>query len=259
MGKRDKSSAKDPSEALATAPRGKRRTKAEREDARRARTEQPAKPGMPGSVNDSRRCTATANRTGERCKAPAIKGHQVCRVHGGASPQVIKTAKERLLELVDPALAALHAILSDETTDDPVKVRAALGILDRTGYGPGATLTVQTTTWDEMFADAVDIDRSGLDATPEPGALPGGGGQDPLGMEDYQQAASDAQAEAWREYDVEDARDFERGRIRPDENTVRGEVVDILPPPPHGFEPGELGGEPLPNRPPTYGPTLRGR
>lgn len=28
------------------------------------------------------RCTATSKRTGERCKAPAVKGWTVCRMHG---------------------------------------------------------------------------------------------------------------------------------------------------------------------------------
>ena len=28
------------------------------------------------------RCTAKSKRTGERCKAPAVKGWRVCRMHG---------------------------------------------------------------------------------------------------------------------------------------------------------------------------------
>lgn len=37
---------------------------------------------------DSPRCTATAKTTGCRCKAPAVKGWQVCRMHGarGGAP-----------------------------------------------------------------------------------------------------------------------------------------------------------------------------
>src|SRR5690348_9689206 len=52
--------------------------------------------GVPGSKNPERRCTAKSQRTGERCKAAAIKGGTVCRVHGGAAKQVQKAAKERL-------------------------------------------------------------------------------------------------------------------------------------------------------------------
>lgn len=40
-------------------------------------------------LRNAPRCTATAKRTGERCKAPAVRGWSVCRVHGaggGAPP-----------------------------------------------------------------------------------------------------------------------------------------------------------------------------
>jgi hypothetical protein len=35
------------------------------------------------------RCTATSKRTGQRCKAPAVRGWQVCRFHGarGGAPK----------------------------------------------------------------------------------------------------------------------------------------------------------------------------
>jgi hypothetical protein len=35
------------------------------------------------------RCCATSKRTGERCKAPAVKGWKVCRFHGarGGAPK----------------------------------------------------------------------------------------------------------------------------------------------------------------------------
>ena len=33
-------------------------------------------------LRDAPRCTATAKRTGERCKCPAVTGRRVCRVHG---------------------------------------------------------------------------------------------------------------------------------------------------------------------------------
>jgi hypothetical protein len=73
-----------------------------------------------------------------------------------------------------------------------------------------------------MSNESVDIDRSSIDAAPQPDALPAGGGQDPIGTEDYQQHANDAQTEAWREYDAED----EVTRLdRFGENVVRGEVV----------------------------------
>ncbi len=40
-------------------------------------------------LRDAPRCHARAKSTGERCKAPAVKGWAVCRVHGagGGAPR----------------------------------------------------------------------------------------------------------------------------------------------------------------------------
>ena len=136
--------------------------------------------GVPGSKNDSRRCSAKAHRTGERCKAPAILGGTVCRVHGGATPVVKKAAKERLLALLDPALAALHKILTDPNADDSVKVRAAIATLDRTGHGPGQTVTLQSSAWDEttdaMLTDMINANNGTLPMSRDMSPLPSGGG-----------------------------------------------------------------------------------
>ncbi len=120
---------------------------------------------MRGEIRDERRCTATARRTGERCRAPAILGGNVCRVHGGAAKQTKRKARERLLELVDPAIAALDRVLRDPEKDDNVKVRAALGILDRTGFRPGVVLEVNPGDQWSGLLNAVTAgadDRSGL-------------------------------------------------------------------------------------------------
>lgn len=180
--------------------------------------------GVPGSANDSRRCKATVKSTGERCKRAAIKGGTVCTSHGGAAPQVQKSAKERLLELADPAIAALSKIVKDEDADDSVRLRAALGICDRIGLGPGQTVTVQASKFDELLegVTTMHVDRS-LPSGERP-ALDGGGGEH-ASWEDLDQVVVDAHAEAWREYDDEDAQAYEAGRIRPDAHTVRGEVV----------------------------------
>lgn len=39
-------------------------------------------------MHASPRCTARSKRTGEPCRAPAVKGHRVCRMHGarGGAP-----------------------------------------------------------------------------------------------------------------------------------------------------------------------------
>jgi hypothetical protein len=181
--------------------------------------------GVPGSKDDSRRCTANKVNTGERCKAPAIKGGVVCRVHGGAAKQVKKAAKERLLELVDPALAALHKVLSRPDVDDAVKVRAALGILDRTGFRQGVDLNVTVSEWDKGITEAVLLERD-LDDDP---ALGDGGGEQPAlessAFLDAEAAVEEADAE-W----AEQAREDKRSRIKQGgHDVVRGEVVDDYP------------------------------
>lgn len=41
------------------------------------------------SAHAAPRCTATSKRSGTRCKAPAVKGWRVCRMHGarGGAPE----------------------------------------------------------------------------------------------------------------------------------------------------------------------------
>ncbi len=49
-------------------------------------TDNPKRPAQ--RLNDAPRCKATAKTTGCRCKAPAVKGWSVCRMHGarGGAP-----------------------------------------------------------------------------------------------------------------------------------------------------------------------------
>ena len=73
-------------------------------------------------------CTATAKRTGKPCKAPAIKGKDKCRVHGGMTPvkhglfskypetvagEHIRAAREmELKDILKDSAALLAAVLS---------------------------------------------------------------------------------------------------------------------------------------------------
>jgi hypothetical protein len=93
-------------------------------------------------MNDSRRCTAHSSQTGERCKKSAMLGQTVCGKHGGASPQAKKAARERLNDLVDPAISSLKKVLEKaiDSEDYGAVVRAANSILDRTGYHPSRAI-----------------------------------------------------------------------------------------------------------------------
>jgi len=86
-------------------------------------------------MDDTRRqCTAT-NRSGNRCGRAPIIGGTVCKAHGGGAPQVIRAARLRLAELVEPAIATLAREMrdADESRD---RIRAAVAVLDRAGLRP---------------------------------------------------------------------------------------------------------------------------
>ena len=78
-------------------------------------------------------CTAH-NRQGNTCGNPPIRGGTVCKFHGGAAPQVIKSARRRLDDLVDPAITELRTIIDDISTPAAVRLAAIRDVLDRAGY-----------------------------------------------------------------------------------------------------------------------------
>jgi hypothetical protein len=69
------------------------------------------------------RCTAKSSRTGEPCRAWAVRGARVCSAHGGRAPQVAAAAKRRLLE--QDVMAEL-AKLDLEPLGDPLTQLALL-------------------------------------------------------------------------------------------------------------------------------------
>lgn len=96
------------------------------------------------------KCSRTRSN-GERCKNYAMRGTTVCRKHGGTAPQTQKRARERLLEMVDPAIVQLHRILEKDTTTDADKLRAITMVLDRTGYGREAKLEVEVKPYERLM------------------------------------------------------------------------------------------------------------
>lgn len=67
----------------------------------------------------NRWCSAKASSTQKPCRRRAIQGGNVCRKHGGAAPQVIKKAMERLEDILDPhrAWRAVAAIAYFDPAD----------------------------------------------------------------------------------------------------------------------------------------------
>jgi hypothetical protein len=81
-----------------------------------------------------KRCTAKSQRNGRRCGAYAIRGGNVCSIHGGRAPQVRDAAKARFEELVPVAIKELQKILDDEYVEPEVKLKAVAEVLDRTYF-----------------------------------------------------------------------------------------------------------------------------
>lgn len=126
-------------------------------------------------VDEQRQCTATAKSTGERCQRAAIKGGNVCHVHGGAASQVRKKADERLEEMADSTTATVQEKLSDleseyENAEDAEEKLAIMSemrrhwkiILDRTGHHPKETreLTGEDGGAIEVSSDVVTVTDS---------------------------------------------------------------------------------------------------
>lgn len=85
---------------------------------------------------------------GRQCEALPLQGAEVCIVHGGRATSVQKAAKTRLLATVGYAIDTLERAM--ECADWPTAVRAALGILDRAGFGPMTKVTVDGVTTTEF-------------------------------------------------------------------------------------------------------------
>lgn len=93
-----------------------------------------------------RQCIGT-NRNGERCGKTAMIGLFVCAFHGGKSPLSRQAAQEFLNTLREPALEVIYRATRNappckvcgrsDADRDPTAVRAAFGVLDRTGLGIG--------------------------------------------------------------------------------------------------------------------------
>ncbi|KKN01833.1 hypothetical protein LCGC14_1123690 [marine sediment metagenome] len=91
-------------------------------------------------IPPGRRCTAKISSGKRRCRKPAILGGTVCETHGGSAPQVKAAAARRLVELVQPAIAALDKALGSD--DINALIRAAQVVLDRTGHGPTSKVEI---------------------------------------------------------------------------------------------------------------------
>lgn len=68
---------------------------------------------------------------GKQCRREADLGSVVCERHGGAAPQVIRRARERIALTADDAVQLLLSMMKDESTPAAVRLNAIRDVLDR--------------------------------------------------------------------------------------------------------------------------------
>ncbi len=99
--------------------------------------------------------------TGKPCGAQVRLGSSLCHKHGGNHPAHKQAAKDRLLAMVNPALAELNRIMTNKKTSDGDKLKAIQMVLDRSGFKAGVQIDVGIARFDEVAAAAfVEVDRS---------------------------------------------------------------------------------------------------
>jgi hypothetical protein len=91
--------------------------------------------------NPNRRCVATNNKTGERCRNWAIRGGAVCRYHGGSTGHVKAKARERIERALDLMAMELLGIATGADSES-VRLAAIRDALDRGGITAKAALEV---------------------------------------------------------------------------------------------------------------------
>lgn len=99
------------------------------------------------------RCTAT-NRRGERCGRRPIPGGYVCKMHGGAAPQVIAKAEERL-EMHYPKAVRVAGELLDAVDFPTVQAQMVKFIVEHKDGRPTERVDANI----NMKVDLVDVLR----------------------------------------------------------------------------------------------------
>jgi hypothetical protein len=107
--------------------------------------------GTPAGRKGCSHKTKHGPNAGKPCGRPPIRGGTVCPAHGNNKATRDAANRRLLQELVGPALAELRTVLTAPSTSDADKIRAAVAILDRTGFGPSARVEVGVSRFDELL------------------------------------------------------------------------------------------------------------
>lgn len=122
-------------------------------------TSEPRRGGA--ALDHPRRCTARRH-DGQPCRRYAARGATVCRVHGGAAPQVQAAARRRLQQATDALAARLLGIALDEGTSEAVRLAAIRDALDRGGVTAKAELELSAKPaepWREVLGNVTGVAR----------------------------------------------------------------------------------------------------
>lgn len=104
---------------------------------------------------DAKRCVAH-RKNGDQCLKPAKRGMNVCRIHGGAAPQVVNKARERLALAADRMARELLGI-AEGAESEAVKLNAIRDALDRAGVPARAEVTLEVKPWERLMGDIAGI------------------------------------------------------------------------------------------------------
>ena len=98
------------------------------------------------------KCTARTH-AGKPCKMWAARGATVCKMHGGAAPQVKAAARRRLEQATDALAAKLLGIALDDGASEAVRLAAIRDALDRGGVSAktAGSVEVGTPAYVEVF------------------------------------------------------------------------------------------------------------
>lgn len=130
-------------------------------------------------MNEETRCTAR-RKNGVPCKNSAIRGGNVCRMHGGGAPQVRAAAQVRILRASDKAAARLVEMMQDPKVPFAVQLAAARDLLDRANVvgTQQIELKAEISTWEKnvgelivTYPDVPEIDSAETDTEQDEGAV----------------------------------------------------------------------------------------
>jgi hypothetical protein len=102
-------------------------------------------------TDDPVKCIAVSSRTGNPCKNAPMNGGNVCRMHGGAAPQVRRRAAERIALASDRAAAQLFAFMTDVTIPPAVRLAATKDLLDRAQVTGKTTVEIEVPVWQQIL------------------------------------------------------------------------------------------------------------